>query len=502
MSVALTTSIKTAILLRPHISTNGIDGGAENALPVLPQSLLALCVDCINKNGQIILYGNLKNTTKNLPQSNPIKKKKKRNREYITRVASRKRMKYLRRMRELRDAQSKNNLLGIKNILAETSTQKRISETPVRRESYVETRETSPEYEEEIDSLKARPRRKVAIPFYIPDNVSTPSPEMHTNNDDKKETKLKGKISQNAGKIRTENRSTIESASKINAIKSQRRKSATFKSRNGCHEKDMKRRKTDPSPVKLPKLNNIQMPLKGNSASNMKKPINLKGNAPRLQDFIQYSNEKKARSKTRVNYSEALVDRVYEEMLNTNEKQDKRPVLPDENVTKPKAMVITVSKTKNDAIPSVGSEITIVPIKKSDDKLKNRDSAPGMSISLAKIKKTFSTNPETVFKINSSVSIQLKSSATKQTAQAPSSTNPSKLTIKSIQSLFDASNSGEKTVKCRYCNESFGNLKLLAMHQLIHMRVVTHKIGHVQILHSKYRKVCISKICHDYKYHY
>lgn len=351
---------------------------------------------------------------------------------------------------------------------------------------------------DQVNTWSTRPRRKVAIPMYYPEHISTPSPETVIKKED---TQLRG--------------STKVPLIKSNKVKLKGRASDSCITVTLPETKGIKRKLDTSLPlVKKVQINTVNIPVANVSKPKPKK-LMASTSAPRLQNFIEYSAEKKARIKPRINYSEALVDEalMYEEIL-LNKRQKEQQIalekcrikepkqnLMDRFVTKTKistagthvprkmtgpkpAIVIPKATPKAEPIPVVGSEITLLPIAKTENRASNKTNA-GMNITLDKIKQTLSTNPAKVFNINSSVSIQLKPPALQRVA----STSPG-LTIKNIHSLFDSSKDGlQKTVKCRYCTESFGNVKLLAMHQLIHMKVATHKVGQVQILESRHRKV-------------
>lgn len=115
---------------------------------------------------------------------------------------------------------------------------------------------------------------------------------------------------------------------------------------------------------------------------------------------------------------------------------------------------------------SMLSEISITPITKSrkPEKVLNKS-----NVSLNDIKKTFKSNPDVVQFINSAVSIQLKSPIT-------------------INSNDNKSLDITNAVKCTQCDQTFDDMKQLALHQGKHLRVITYKIGELQILNPKFRR--------------
>lgn len=236
-------------------------------------------------------------------------------------------------------------------------------------------------------------------------------------------------------------------------------------------------------------------------------------------DVTCSENNKKKRQTSRINYSEALVDEalMYEEMLLNEQAKEQlfiASTIESSKQQKTKANdavgknnfsmdyddgdVNAKTKTKYDvALENLGeicvsrkekaspkesnmpadnvkkkemigpdvelSEISITPISKPKTTAITNDNQ--INVSLKEIKQTFKSNPEFVFNISSAVSIQLKSASCCKS---------------------DPSQKGSTT--CQYCRKAFADIKQLAVHQLIHLKVETHKIGSPLVLSPSFRR--------------
>lgn len=231
------------------------------------------------------------------------------------------------------------------------------------------------------------------------------------------------------------------------------------------------------------------------------------------------NESKKKRQTSRINYSEALVDEalMYEEMLLNQQAKEQLFIASTIETSKQQAKTVElgknnfsmdyddsdtmIKKTKLDVSlenlgeicvsrkdklipkefststesapkvetvgPDVGlSEISITPISKPKSTAVKTDNQ--INLSLKDIKKTFKSNPEMVFNISSAVSIQLKSAACIKSEQS----QPSK---------------GASTA-CQYCRKQFSDIKQLAVHQVTHLKVETHKIGSPLVLSPSFRR--------------
>ncbi|KAJ6640078.1 Chaoptin, partial [Pseudolycoriella hygida] len=238
-------------------------------------------------------------------------------------------------------------------------------------------------------------------------------------------------------------------------------------------------------------------------------------NRKRLDESDVSGNEnKKKRQTSRINYSEALVDEalMYEEMLLNQQakeqlfiassietsKKSKAEVSKnsfsmdyDDSEVAAKKMKLDVSlenlgeifvsrkdkapkegtsaadnvKKKEIIGPDVGlSEISITPISKQKGATTSNDKQ--INVSLNEIKQTFKSNPEIVFNISSAVSIQLKT---------PGSTR-------------SEPNQLHRGSTCQYCRKQFVDIKQLALHQVTHLRIETHKIGSPLVLSPSFRR--------------
>lgn len=442
----------------------------EETLPTVEQtvvqlnaeSLLQLCVSYINQNGKTMFADRLKQ----LKQSKPIKKKC-RDKNYIRFTKKKKKRPAIK--------VEANEVSAVETSSAEDATA--ASENDHLEESTANsiddiTPQIKKELPEELsDSSVGRPRRKVAVPFYYPENVSTPSPETVI----KKEViKSNINISGKSTKAKPKSRlSDINVTTSMSLSKGAKAKASAIKM------------------TSTPKQATV----------GAKKQIIT-------------TAEKKARAKVRINYSEELVDEalMYEEILLNNREREQQIIMDKcrmlaskkseapvvlklksgethmQKVTRTPLATTIVPKPaiRTEPIPVVGSEITLLPIVRPEKKSAAANKT-GMHITLDKIKKTLSTNPAKVYNFNSAVSIQLTSAS----SQSTPATSPPGLAIKNIQSLFDGStDSSIRNIDCRFCSESFSNNKLLAMHQLMHLKLITHRVGQTQILPSKQRKVC------------
>lgn len=233
---------------------------------------------------------------------------------------------------------------------------------------------------------------------------------------------------------------------------------------------------------------------------------------------VTCNENKKKRQTSRINYSEALVDEalMYEEMLLNEQAKEQlfiASTIESSKLQKTKAIDIgknsfsmdyddsdivpkknkfdvslenlgeicfsrkekaskesntTADNVKKNEItgPDVGlSEISITPISKQKATTISTDNQ--LNVSLKEIKQTFKSNPEFVFNISSAVSIQLKSPAC----------------IKS-----DPSQIQKGSTTCQYCRKAFADIKQLAVHQLTHLKLETHKIGSPLVLSPSYRR--------------
>lgn len=217
------------------------------------------------------------------------------------------------------------------------------------------------------------------------------------------------------------------------------------------------------------------------------------------------NESKKKRQTSRINYSEALVDEalMYEEMLLNEQAKEQLFIASTIESSKQKTKAsdvlgknnfsmdyddseTVVKKTKFDMSlenlgeicvsrkekvladtkigPDVGlSEISITPVAKQKTTPIKTDNQ--INVSLKQIKQTFKSNPELVFNISSAVSIQLKSASRSE----PSQTQRGSTT-------------------CQYCRKTFADIKQLAVHQLIHLKIETHKIGSPLVLSPSFRR--------------
>lgn len=483
-------NINASVFFRRDVNVDETPPDDPIDLPTSVSSLLQLCLNYINKNGRV-LFGDIKvkkeQKAEGFARPKPLKKKKKRNRDYLTRIANPKRIRYLRRQKELKELQKQLPLASNELDPAVTDAQSAKGRDGTYSEGDQDINVTDDVTDDGLadsgsESLRSRPKRKGTIPFYVPDHVSTPSPELR----------------KEKPKIKTKPKDQLASGPPPNSTLGPKRRS---------------------EPVVLPaKL------LKSRLNSDIPRPKCMRpggsAGAPPIQWLTPKTNtntinssEKAPRVRQRVNYSEDLLDEalMYEEiLLNAGKKmktlgtkgektgnstaqndgalpswlQGSGPKSKAPAATSTSTSISTSTPIKQETLPVFGNEITIVPINKSDDRKKAGNATP-MSLKLDTLKKTLSTNPEKVFKFNSAVSIQLKSSQRVSPSPSPG------ITIQSVQSLFDDSkrNGKDWTKNCKYCLEFFETTKLLAKHQLVHLKIVTHKIGQVQIMDPKHRRV-------------
>lgn len=417
------------------------------------ESLMQLCVNYINKNGKTLFSDALQ-------RMKPLKKYKRRsmNREYIKRMTKKKkrRLMIVNGSKDFGEHRVKN--VTIKKKLNRKATKP----TTVKREIKKEL--SDDEFE---DNWSGRPRRKVAVPFYYPDHAETPSPETVMQPDN---VKVKAKPKP---KSRLSDTQIVGTKSSIKPMVKKLSTSISMSSKGK---------------IKAIHKSNVVVKAKKSTATLDKSP-----------EFLV----KKARAKNRINYSEALVDEalMYEEMLLDKRERQQQMALekcrkvpgqkskPVETfVPKSARPSIAKSKASVKSTPVVRNEVTLLPVVKNGKRDVDAKNSK-VDLSLDRIKKTLVANPAKIINFNSSVSIQLKPSSSNMKKAATSHTKSSTgLAIKNIHSLFDNHGSNRNT-NCGYCRESFSSRKLLAMHQLIHMRVTAYKVGQALSLQPNLRKV-------------
>lgn len=211
------------------------------------------------------------------------------------------------------------------------------------------------------------------------------------------------------------------------------------------------------------------------------KTVNLKSKSsmPLNESSISKSPSRKRR---RINYSEELVDEafMYEQMLENKQHEEKRqsPKKPGPASTK---------KTKQPTI-SVGSidsrlrlleqrnEISIMPVK---SRLVSKMDMADTNVSVP-------SKSQPLFNITSSVSVHIK--PRDSTASISEQTVPI-LHIRRGQHGYEATASKKGRVTCKKCNQKCADLKALAVHQLAHLSIVTHRIDSGKVLHPRLRRV-------------
>lgn len=215
------------------------------------------------------------------------------------------------------------------------------------------------------------------------------------------------------------------------------------------------------------------------------KAVDEKSKIPKLLDDSSSSeaNGSPSRKRRRINYSEELFDEafMYEQILENKQHAEKRQ-------SGPKKPGPASSKKPEQSIANVGNidsrlrlleqrnEISIMPVKSrlisKMDKVESKASV--------------SSKPQPLFNITSSVSVHIKprhltSSTTEPTVPI--------LHIRRGQNGYEATASGKGRISCRMCNQKCVDLKALAVHQLMHLSIASHRIDSGKVLHPRLRRV-------------
>lgn len=193
-----------------------------------------------------------------------------------------------------------------------------------------------------------------------------------------------------------------------------------------------------------------------------------------LNHFPKFKTESviQPRNKTRINYSEELIDQalMYEELL-LNKQHSKKKLSPKEVKKPPTTMVKLNSKLQ---FLKKSNEITLVPLyNQNASNSKNTHSPTAIASNIIKGRS-----------INPAVTVQVKPNAT-----ITSSSGLQISEIKSLSTVVQKANFKSGKIKCGYCRDTFKDTKQLAIHQLDHLKIATHKIGSGCILHPRFRRV-------------
>lgn len=198
--------------------------------------------------------------------------------------------------------------------------------------------------------------------------------------------------------------------------------------------------------------------------------------------------ESPSRKRRRINYSEDLVDEafMYEQMLENKQHEEKRqsPKKPgpasSKRTNKPNASVGNIDSRLR--LLEQRNEISIMPVK----------SRLISKTDMADPNGTVSSKPQPLFNITSSVSVHIK--PRNSTVASTSEPTVPILHIRRGQNGYEATASKKGRVSCNKCNQKCADLKALAVHQLVHLSIATHRIDSGRVLHPRLRRV-------RYKFH-
>lgn len=236
-------------------------------------------------------------------------------------------------------------------------------------------------------------------------------------------------------------------------------------------------------------------------------------------DDNQMSQTCGSRNKRRINYSEELVDEafMYEQILHDKQRQhDKQQQKRKQSLTKSlesKSLDGVLDAAVNSAVADAAAassgnldsrlrlleernEISIMPVK-------SRLMAKEKQMDVMGGHRPIPIKTEPLFNITSSVSVHIKSRLSDQpvTTAAATAAVPQNIQISNITSLHGKSVSPShqapsrkrRKISCDYCQRTFSDEKLLAKHQLGHMKISAYKIDAIKILHPKLRRVSSMK---------
>lgn len=199
------------------------------------------------------------------------------------------------------------------------------------------------------------------------------------------------------------------------------------------------------------------------------------------------SSESPSRKRRRINYSEELVDEafMYEQMLENKQHEEKC-----QSPKKPGPASSKGTKHPNLSVGNIDSrlrlleqrnEISIMPVK---SRLVSKMDVGDANVSVP-------PKSQRLFNITSSVSVHIK--PRNSTASISEPTVPI-LHIRRGQNGYEATASKKGRVTCKKCNQKCKDLKALAIHQLVHLTIATHRIDSKTVLHPRLRRV-------RYKFH-
>lgn len=252
--------------------------------------------------------------------------------------------------------------------------------------------------------------------------------------------------------------------------------------------------------LKVPQKTNKNLAKKSSSQKNT-----LLNHFSRVQTPLSPTRTSQPRVKPRINYSEDLVDEalLYEEMLLNTQREEQRMFNRTiESSRQPSMTAINGIKIEPNLdsrlrLLEENDEITIVPLNKpkptilpqTQKKPQQQQQQPSFAKLISEPMSSLPSNVKSIFNINSAVSVHMKPKAT---TSVPS-TGLQITKIHSLHGAVESKPAAQKKIACKYCSESFDNVKLLAIHQATHLNVSVFKLGSKNILQKKYRRVSVSK---------
>lgn len=239
--------------------------------------------------------------------------------------------------------------------------------------------------------------------------------------------------------------------------------------------------KKEPVAIKCEKVENVS------KSKEKSKPSECHSQATNKQE----KNSGKAdnvqpRRRRRINYSEELVDEafMYEQILHDKQKQQEKSKKANKVDMAGNGKVLPSASSSGNLSSSLrlleqNAEISITPLKSR--LVANDKKTLGASIPV---------KSEASFNITSSVSVHIK--------QRKSDPMESNLRISNITSLHTSNpdismTTKKRKISCQYCQQTFLNQKLLAEHQVVHLRISLYKLNSTKILHPRLRRVSTNK---------
>lgn len=193
------------------------------------------------------------------------------------------------------------------------------------------------------------------------------------------------------------------------------------------------------------------------------------------------SPESSSRPKRRINYSEELVDEafMYEQILDNQQhlnrirkstpKTDKKPIVET-----------------NSGLINIDSRLRLLEERKEISIMPVKSRLISKQCENVETKTNLTKKSEPLFNITSSVSVHIKPRKSDEALNEPALP---KLHLKRVKNGYETTDLQKGRITCEHCNKHVDNLNTLAIHQLEHLHVSTHKIDSGKLLHPRLRRV-------------